>query len=58
MKQDVEIYTRGTKHCRKRKRERGERERERERLKCGGMEEKIEDIKIKNRVVVFLAEEQ
>ena len=55
MKQDVEIYTRGTKHCRKRKRERGERERER--LKCGGMEEKIGDIKIKNRVVVFLAEE-
>ena len=30
-----------------------ERERERERLKCGGMEEKIGDIKIKNRVVVF-----
>ena len=51
MKQDVEIYTRGTKHCRKRKRERGER------LKCGGMEENIGDMKIKNRVVVFLAEE-
>ena len=34
-----------------------QRDRERERLKCGGMEEKIGDIKIKNRVVVFLAEE-
>ena len=41
----------------KEKRER-EREREREELKCGGMEEKIGDIKIKNRVVVFLAEEE
>ena len=34
-----------------------ERERERERVKCGGMEENIGDMKIKNRVVVFLAEE-